>query len=177
MRRYEGIRLGVTYESEFDCDSAGLLYNWTLFDSAGRVFPLPLVDTRRQTLKLPSKLLDYDTYTAIARVRTRSTECKSMNLGKNVGWLKSLLCRFRSSTAWCTVTTARECRWYQVLLWPPSKEALTSSLTRGTPLWSYWMDRHLMTQTSPWTHSGKKKHFNWRSTSGIITSGLKVFFL
>lgn len=69
VRRFEVIRLGVTYETEVDCDiSGGLHYTWTLFDSAGRVFPLPLVDTRRQSLILPSRLLHYDTYTAIARV-------------------------------------------------------------------------------------------------------------
>ncbi|XP_054479391.1 polycystic kidney disease 1 like 1 [Anoplopoma fimbria] len=70
VRRYEVIRLGVTYEMELDCDiSGGLHYTWTLFDSAGRVFPLPLVDTHRQSLTLPSHLLHYDTYTATARVQ------------------------------------------------------------------------------------------------------------
>ncbi|XP_037613525.1 polycystic kidney disease 1 like 1 [Sebastes umbrosus] len=70
VRRFEVIRLGVTYETEVDCDiSGGLHYTWTLFDSAGRVFPLPLVDTRRQSLILHSHLLHYDTYTAIARVQ------------------------------------------------------------------------------------------------------------
>ncbi|KAM6908104.1 polycystin-1-like protein 1 [Lycodopsis pacificus] len=70
VRRYEVIHLGVTYETEVDCDiSGGLHYTWTLFDSAGRVFPLPLVDTRRQSLILPRHLLLYDTYTAIAKVQ------------------------------------------------------------------------------------------------------------
>ncbi|KAK9527852.1 hypothetical protein VZT92_014377 [Zoarces viviparus] len=70
VRRYEVIHLGVTYETEVDCDiSGGLHYAWTLFDSAGRVFPLPLVDTRRQSLILPRHLLLYDTYTAIAKVQ------------------------------------------------------------------------------------------------------------
>uniref|UniRef100_A0A8C2ZWB2 Polycystic kidney disease 1b n=1 Tax=Cyclopterus lumpus TaxID=8103 RepID=A0A8C2ZWB2_CYCLU len=70
VRRYEVIHLGVTYETEVDCDiSGGLHYTWALFDSAGRAFPLPLVDTRRQSLMLPSHLLHYDTYTAIARVQ------------------------------------------------------------------------------------------------------------
>ncbi|KAM9337218.1 polycystin-1-like protein 1 [Symphorus nematophorus] len=70
VRRYEVIRLGVTYESEVDCDiSGGLRYTWTLFDSAGRVFPLPLIDTHRWSLVLPRHLLHYDTYTAIARVQ------------------------------------------------------------------------------------------------------------
>uniref|UniRef100_A0A3P8U3P9 Polycystic kidney disease 1a n=1 Tax=Amphiprion percula TaxID=161767 RepID=A0A3P8U3P9_AMPPE len=70
VRRYEVIRLGVTYETEADCDvSEGLNYIWTLFDSTGRTFPLPLIDTHRQSLTLQSHLLPYDTYTAIARVQ------------------------------------------------------------------------------------------------------------
>lgn len=74
VRRYEVIRLGVTYETEVDCDlSGGLRYTWTLFDSAGEVFPLPLIDTHRQSLVLPSHLLHYDTYTAIARVSSSCT--------------------------------------------------------------------------------------------------------
>lgn len=73
VRRYEVIHLGVTYDNEVDCDSEGLGYTWTLVDSAGRVFPLPLVDVHKQTLTLPSHLLDYETYTATARVRTRMT--------------------------------------------------------------------------------------------------------
>ncbi|KAG8009401.1 Polycystic kidney disease 1 like 1 [Nibea albiflora] len=74
VRRYESIRLGVTYETEVDCDiSGGLHYTWTLFDSAGRVFPLPLIDTHRQSLVLPSHLLHYDTYSAIARVQVNGS--------------------------------------------------------------------------------------------------------
>ncbi|XP_045922035.1 polycystic kidney disease 1 like 1 [Micropterus dolomieu] len=70
VRRNEVIHLAVTYETEVDCDvSGGLDYTWTLFDSAGQVFPLPLIATHRQNLVLPSHLLHYDTYTAIARVQ------------------------------------------------------------------------------------------------------------
>ncbi|CAK6980027.1 polycystic kidney disease 1 like 1, partial [Scomber scombrus] len=70
VRRHKVIRLGVTYETQVDCDiSGGLHYTWTLFDSAGQVFPLPLIHTHRQSLILPSHLLQYDTYTAIARVQ------------------------------------------------------------------------------------------------------------
>ncbi|XP_044196388.1 polycystic kidney disease 1 like 1-like [Thunnus albacares] len=70
VRRYEVIHLGVTYETEVGCDiSGGLHYTWTLFDSAGQVFPLTLTNTHRQSLILPSHLLHYDTYTAIARVQ------------------------------------------------------------------------------------------------------------
>ncbi|KAM4534073.1 polycystin-1-like protein 1 [Odontesthes bonariensis] len=68
--RHEVIHLGVTFEKEVDCDvSGGLRYGWTLFDSSGRTFPLPLTDTHRQSLTLQSHLLQYDTYTAIARVQ------------------------------------------------------------------------------------------------------------
>ncbi len=67
VRRYEVIRLGVTFETEVDFDiSGGLHYTWTLFDSAGRVLGLPLIDTHRQTLTLPGHLLHYGTYTATA---------------------------------------------------------------------------------------------------------------
>ncbi|KAL6097956.1 pkd1l1 [Pungitius sinensis] len=70
VRRHEVVRLGVTFETELDCDlSGGLNYTWTLFDSAGQVFPLPLVDTHRHSLILPNHLLHYDTYTARARVQ------------------------------------------------------------------------------------------------------------
>lgn len=74
MRRHEVVHLGVTFETELDCDlSGGLNYTWTLFDSAGRVFPLPHVGTHRRSLILPSHLLHYDTYTAMARVGSRHT--------------------------------------------------------------------------------------------------------
>ncbi|XP_034562845.1 polycystic kidney disease 1 like 1 [Notolabrus celidotus] len=70
VHRYEVIRLGVTYDAEVDCDiSSGLHYAWTLFDSAGRVFALPLIPTHRQSLVLPGHLLHYDTYTAVAKVQ------------------------------------------------------------------------------------------------------------
>ncbi|XP_051796475.1 polycystic kidney disease 1 like 1 [Acanthochromis polyacanthus] len=74
VRRYEVIRLGVTYETKVDCDvSEGLNYTWTLFDSAGRTFSLPLTDTHRQSLTLQRNLLPYDTYTAVARVQVIGT--------------------------------------------------------------------------------------------------------
>uniref|UniRef100_A0AAX7URA9 Polycystic kidney disease 1b n=1 Tax=Astatotilapia calliptera TaxID=8154 RepID=A0AAX7URA9_ASTCA len=70
VRRYEVVHLGVTYETEVDCDvSRGLRYSWTLFDSAGQAVPLPLTDTHRQILIVQSHLLEYDTYTATARVQ------------------------------------------------------------------------------------------------------------
>ncbi|XP_041670635.1 LOW QUALITY PROTEIN: polycystic kidney disease 1 like 1 [Cheilinus undulatus] len=70
VQRYEVVRLGVTYDTEEDCDIKGdLHYTWTLFDSEGRAFPLPLIDTQKQSLILPGHLLYYDTYTAVARVQ------------------------------------------------------------------------------------------------------------
>ncbi|CAB1460970.1 unnamed protein product, partial [Pleuronectes platessa] len=70
VRRFEVIRLGVTYETEIDCDtSGGLQYTWTLLDSAGRSIRLPHTDTHRQSLTLQSHLLQYDTYSATARVQ------------------------------------------------------------------------------------------------------------
>uniref|UniRef100_A0A668TEH4 Polycystic kidney disease 1b n=1 Tax=Oreochromis aureus TaxID=47969 RepID=A0A668TEH4_OREAU len=70
VRRYDVVHLGVTYETEVDCDvSRGLRYSWTLFDSAGRAVSLRLTDTHRQTLVVQSHLLQYDTYTATARVQ------------------------------------------------------------------------------------------------------------
>nr|XP_015810828.2 polycystic kidney disease 1 like 1 [Nothobranchius furzeri] len=70
VRRYEEVRLGVTFETNVLCDtSKGLSYTWTLFDSAGLVFPLNLTNTREQSIVLQSHLLQYGTYTAIARVQ------------------------------------------------------------------------------------------------------------
>ncbi|KAF3836007.1 hypothetical protein F7725_028565 [Dissostichus mawsoni] len=62
----------------FVVDRPCLHYTWSLLDSAGRVFSLPLVDKQRQKLKLPSLLLNYDTYTAIARC-----------LGEKLNWDQS----------------------------------------------------------------------------------------
>uniref|UniRef100_A0A3Q1IV35 Polycystic kidney disease 1b n=1 Tax=Anabas testudineus TaxID=64144 RepID=A0A3Q1IV35_ANATE len=68
--RYESVRLGVTYENDMNCDTAaGLHYSWALLDSVGQIFPLPRTDTHRQSLILPSHLLHYETYTAMARVQ------------------------------------------------------------------------------------------------------------
>lgn len=72
VRRYEDVRLGVTYESEVECESGGLGYTWTLSDSAAQVVPLALIDVHKQTLVLPRHFLDYGTYTATARVRAKN---------------------------------------------------------------------------------------------------------
>ncbi|XP_053716853.1 polycystic kidney disease 1 like 1 isoform X1 [Synchiropus splendidus] len=67
MRRFEVTHLGVTYDADIDCDhAAGLTYSWQLFDSAGGL--IPLTNTHRQSLTVPSYLLQCDTYTAVARV-------------------------------------------------------------------------------------------------------------
>ncbi|XP_055086265.1 polycystic kidney disease 1 like 1 [Periophthalmus magnuspinnatus] len=70
--RYEPVRLGVTYEAEFNCDvfvSGGVHYTWKLYNSMGQAISLPHIETHRQTLVLPSHFLHYDTYTAIAKVQ------------------------------------------------------------------------------------------------------------
>ncbi|MED6272789.1 hypothetical protein CHARACLAT_000309 [Characodon lateralis] len=70
FQRHEAIHLGVTFETDVDCDiSEGLHYTWTLFGSGGQIIPLPHTYTQRQSLILQSHLLQYDTYTAIARVQ------------------------------------------------------------------------------------------------------------
>uniref|UniRef100_A0A3Q2NUX1 Polycystin 1 like 1, transient receptor potential channel interacting n=1 Tax=Fundulus heteroclitus TaxID=8078 RepID=A0A3Q2NUX1_FUNHE len=70
VKRQDVIHLGVTFEADVDCDiSDGLDYTWTLFGSGGQIIPLPDTDTQSQSLMLPSHLLQYDTYTATARVQ------------------------------------------------------------------------------------------------------------
>ncbi|XP_038126404.1 polycystic kidney disease 1 like 1 [Cyprinodon tularosa] len=67
FQRHEVIHLGVTFDTNMDT-SEGLHYTWTLFGSGGQIIPLPHIDTQGQSLTLQSHLLQYDTYTAIARV-------------------------------------------------------------------------------------------------------------
>lgn len=64
------MRLGVTFEAAVFCDiSHGLSYTWNLMDSEGLPVSLPAaVDTRRQTLILPSHTLEYGNYTVLAKV-------------------------------------------------------------------------------------------------------------
>ncbi|XP_032406611.1 polycystic kidney disease 1 like 1 [Xiphophorus hellerii] len=70
FQRHEVIHLGVTFESDVECDiSEGLHYSWTLLGSGGQIIHLPHTDTQRQSLILQSHLLQYDTYMAIARVQ------------------------------------------------------------------------------------------------------------
>lgn len=84
VRRYEDVHLGVTYESEVECESTGLGYTWTLTDAGGQVVPLPLIDVHKQSLILPRYLLDYGTYTATARVRAKHQTC-CFCLGESLG--------------------------------------------------------------------------------------------
>nr|XP_030869127.2 polycystic kidney disease protein 1-like 1 [Gorilla gorilla gorilla] len=69
--RSQPVRLGVTFEAAVFCDiSQGLSYTWNLMDSEGLPVSLPAaVDTRRQTLILPSHTLEYGNYTALAKVQ------------------------------------------------------------------------------------------------------------
>uniref|UniRef100_A0A3B3YBB8 Polycystic kidney disease 1a n=1 Tax=Poecilia mexicana TaxID=48701 RepID=A0A3B3YBB8_9TELE len=70
VERHEVIHLGVTFESDVECDiSEGLRYSWTLLGSGGQIINLSHTDTQRQSLILQSHLLQYDTYNAIARVQ------------------------------------------------------------------------------------------------------------
>uniref|UniRef100_A0A087XIW0 Polycystic kidney disease 1a n=1 Tax=Poecilia formosa TaxID=48698 RepID=A0A087XIW0_POEFO len=70
FQRHEVIHLGVTFESDVECDiSEGLRYSWTLLGSGGQIINLSHTDTQRQSLILQSHLLEYDTYNAIARVQ------------------------------------------------------------------------------------------------------------
>ncbi|XP_030652427.1 polycystic kidney disease protein 1-like 1 isoform X1 [Nomascus leucogenys] len=69
--RSQPVRLGVTFQAAVFCDiSQGLSYTWNLMDSEGLPVSLPAaVDTRRQTLILPSHTLEYGNYTALAKVQ------------------------------------------------------------------------------------------------------------
>ncbi|XP_077365843.1 polycystin-1-like protein 1 [Festucalex cinctus] len=68
VRRHNAIRLGVSYEADIECDvMRGVRYTWTLFDSAGHIWPVS--DAHKQNLQLPAHLLHYHTYIAMARVQ------------------------------------------------------------------------------------------------------------
>ncbi|XP_061614846.1 polycystin-1-like protein 1 [Phyllopteryx taeniolatus] len=68
VRRHDVLHLGVSYEADVECGiSTGLHYTWTMLDSAGHILPVP--DAHKQRLVLPGHLLDYDTYTATAKVK------------------------------------------------------------------------------------------------------------
>ncbi|XP_006901678.1 PREDICTED: polycystic kidney disease protein 1-like 1 [Elephantulus edwardii] len=69
--RSQPVKLGVTFESAILCDiSQGLSYTWSLTKSNGSLVPLPLaIDIHRQSFSLPSYLLEYGNYTAVAKVQ------------------------------------------------------------------------------------------------------------
>lgn len=71
----------------------------------------------------------------------------------------SSLCRFRSSAAWCTATTASMSRWCHGPRCPSSKVAPTSFSTNGTTSRRYlWTGGRPMTPTSPrtrWASTGR----------------------
>ncbi|XP_066497585.1 polycystin-1-like protein 1 [Hoplias malabaricus] len=67
--RYEPVTLGVTFESQIQCNiSRGLRYSWTLYTQTGQQLHIPHIHTDRQSLSLPQYLLHYGTYTATAKV-------------------------------------------------------------------------------------------------------------
>ncbi|KAL1006596.1 hypothetical protein UPYG_G00074250 [Umbra pygmaea] len=74
VRRYETVRLGVTFEAEIQCDVFhGLEYRWSLYTSAGLPVQLPPTHTDRQSITLPRHFLNYGLYIATARVQMVSS--------------------------------------------------------------------------------------------------------
>ncbi|XP_069072241.1 polycystin-1-like protein 1 [Pleurodeles waltl] len=71
VRRYQNLQLGVTFEAAISCNiSQGLFYQWSFISSSGARVPLPpSIDTKKQTISLPSYLLEYGLYTAVAKVQ------------------------------------------------------------------------------------------------------------
>ncbi|KAM8769925.1 polycystin-1-like protein 1 [Rhynchonycteris naso] len=69
--RSQPVTLGVTFEAAVLCDiSQGLSYTWIFTDSSGSRVPLPpAVSTHRQTLTVPSYVLEPGNYTALAKVQ------------------------------------------------------------------------------------------------------------
>ncbi|XP_035270550.1 polycystic kidney disease 1 like 1 [Anguilla anguilla] len=74
VRRYQTLRLGVTYEGDVQCNiSQGLLYSWALYESGGLRVQLTPVETHQQNIELPNNFLHYGTYTAIAKVQIQGS--------------------------------------------------------------------------------------------------------
>ncbi|XP_078544308.1 polycystin-1-like protein 1 [Lissotriton helveticus] len=71
VRRYQNLQLRVTFEAAISCNiSQGLSYQWSLIALSGARVPLPpSVDTKKPTILLPSYLLEYGLYTAVAKVQ------------------------------------------------------------------------------------------------------------
>ncbi|XP_066210356.1 polycystin-1-like protein 1 [Saccopteryx leptura] len=77
--RSQPVTLGVTFEAAVLCDiSQTLAYAWSLRNSAGSRVPLPpAVSTHRQTLTVPSYVLEPGNYTALAEVQLRGSAVRS----------------------------------------------------------------------------------------------------
>ncbi|KAJ8376555.1 hypothetical protein SKAU_G00071350 [Synaphobranchus kaupii] len=74
MRRYQALRLGVTYEADIQCNiSQGLLYSWALYGTGGLQVHLSPVETHQQNIELPNNFLHYGSYTAIAKVQVQGS--------------------------------------------------------------------------------------------------------
>ncbi|XP_031759863.1 polycystic kidney disease protein 1-like 1 isoform X2 [Xenopus tropicalis] len=71
IRRYEQLCLGVTFEAEIMCNiSQGLHYFWSFVKSNGNSVILPnYINDRKQKITVPGFLLEYENYTAVARVQ------------------------------------------------------------------------------------------------------------
>ncbi|XP_069469434.1 polycystin-1-like protein 1 [Ambystoma mexicanum] len=71
VRRYQPLVLGVTFEAAISCNiSQGLFYRWSFLTSIGtRLLLPPSIDVQKQTISLPSYLLEYGNYNAVARVQ------------------------------------------------------------------------------------------------------------
>ncbi|XP_075444711.1 polycystin-1-like protein 1 [Ascaphus truei] len=71
VRRYQHLHLGVTFEAAILCNiSQGLRYFWSFVKSNGNLLALPShIDNTKQTITLPRFFLDYENYTAVARVQ------------------------------------------------------------------------------------------------------------
>ncbi|XP_036410976.1 polycystic kidney disease 1 like 1 [Megalops cyprinoides] len=74
VRRYQTLRLGVTYEADIQCNiSQGLLYSWAVYESGGLQVQLPPIEAQKQSIELPNNFLHYGTYTAVARVQIQGS--------------------------------------------------------------------------------------------------------
>jgi hypothetical protein len=72
--RSQPLRLGVTFEAAILCNiSQGLSYTWSFVSAEMTTVTLPTaVNTRRQTIMLPSYTLECGNYTAIAKVSSHT---------------------------------------------------------------------------------------------------------
>ncbi|XP_031198335.1 polycystic kidney disease protein 1-like 1 [Mastomys coucha] len=73
--RAQPLRLGVTFEAAVLCNiSQGLSYTWSFVGAEATAVTLPAaVNTRRQTIMLPSYTLECGNYTAIAKVQIKGS--------------------------------------------------------------------------------------------------------